>query len=124
MNLLGVDYGSKHVGLAISQDKGLALGFMTISESSAISEIKRLVKENAIEVVVVGFPENGQQSDAQLRTTKNFINKLAFEIPQVKISSFDEKMTTKMARRYSSKAKEHQEAARIILDDWMRRNLA
>ena len=124
MNILGVDYGTKHVGLAISQDEGMPLGFMTVSETDAIHEIRRVVAENKIDAVIVGLPENAVQSDLQMRTTDEFMKRLAKAIPGVRVDSFDETMTTKMARRYSSKVKEHQESARIILEDWMKKNLA
>ncbi|MEA3273378.1 MAG: RuvX/YqgF family protein [Patescibacteria group bacterium] len=122
-NFLGIDYGSKHCGLAISLDRNIPLGLDVFS--GKIEEVEKRIKifiqENAIEVVVVGVPESKVHGGRQTKEIMKFIDRLQKELPGVDIKTADEKMTTKLANRYAEKEKEHQEAARIILEDWMTR---
>jgi len=104
-NFLGIDWGSKHYGVADSD------GF--------IEKIAKLVEENSIETIVVGIPESKVFGEKQKDKIENFIREIKIRLPKVEIEKADEKMTTKLVNRYASKSKEHQEAARIILEDWL-----
>lgn len=60
MNLLGIDYGRKKVGLAISNGKlAEPLKVIRYKDASAISEqIKKIIEQEKIEKVIVGMSEN------------------------------------------------------------------
>ncbi|MDP3918230.1 MAG: Holliday junction resolvase RuvX, partial [Candidatus Woesebacteria bacterium] len=60
MNLLGIDYGRKKVGLAISSGKlAEPLKVIRYKDASAISEqIKKIIEQEKIEKVIVGMSEN------------------------------------------------------------------
>ncbi|MBU2025775.1 MAG: RuvX/YqgF family protein [Patescibacteria group bacterium] len=124
-NILGIDYGSKKTGLAISQDSSLPLGFKTISgnKQEIIKQIKQITAQHSIKLIVLGLPESEKfnQPESQKHKITQFKNQLAKAVPQIKIETADERMSSKLAGRYSDKEKEHQEAARIILEDWMRK---
>jgi putative Holliday junction resolvase len=145
MNLIAIDHGDKYLGLAVSFDKGMALGFKTIlndhAKGKALEEILKIVKDNEIDKIIIGYPKseifnNHNQKFHNLESKKNsltqtakvdrFIEKLKnyfqSKDQKIEIETFDEKMTSKLASRYSSKENEHQEAARIILDDWLKIN--
>ena len=58
MKYLGIDYGSKRIGLATS-DEGAAFAFpkQTIqSDANALEEIADLIEEAKIEAIVLGIP--------------------------------------------------------------------
>jgi len=59
MKYLGIDYGSKRVGLATSDEGGsFAFPRETIQfDPNALGEIKDLVQELRIEAIVIGIPE-------------------------------------------------------------------
>ena len=60
--LLGLDLGSKRIGIAICDDRqSIATPFRTINKQGAerfINELKLIIKENKIEGLIVGNPIN------------------------------------------------------------------
>lgn len=59
MRILGIDYGLKRIGLAMS-DSGLAEPLKVINwsdEATVIKEISRLCQKYAIQKIVIGLPE-------------------------------------------------------------------
>lgn len=120
-NFLGIDYGSSHCGLAISLNKSLPLSFATLvaDPDELIKKIKEIVTSNSIGVIVVGVPFSKVHGKGQEKEIIGFIDRLKKEIPGVLIEEADEAMTSKLAGRYVANDKEHQEAARIILEDWL-----
>ena len=86
---LGIDFGEKRVGLALSDRSNLiASPYKTlqyISENDLISEIKKIVIDKEIEVFVIGLPLNmkGEDSD-QTKKVRRFKNLLSIlELPIV-----------------------------------------
>ena len=56
---LGIDYGTKRIGLALADELGIALPLGTIPGvdfSGWIEEMKRVVNERKVEELVVGYP--------------------------------------------------------------------
>ena len=74
---LGIDFGEKRVGLALSdRSKLIASPYKTlqyISENDLISKIKKIVIDKEIEVFVIGLPLNmkGEDSD-QTKKVRRF----------------------------------------------------
>ncbi len=60
MRLLGIDYGTKRIGVAVSDEDGRVAFPLGVVEagSSALSEIAALAKENDVEGVVIGESRN------------------------------------------------------------------
>ncbi len=62
MRYLGLDYGTKTVGLAVSDRTGFLAsnyGVIRYSETSEIfKELERIVKDEEIEAFVLGYPKN------------------------------------------------------------------
>ena len=65
MRIMGLDYGSKTVGVAISDSVGItAQGIETIERKEenklrqTLARIEALVKEYEVEKIVFGFPKN------------------------------------------------------------------
>ena len=74
---LGIDFGSKRVGLALSDRLNLiASPYKTlnyISEKELIAQLKSIVYENNIEIVVLGLPINMKGEDTiQTKKVRNF----------------------------------------------------
>lgn len=62
MRLLGIDYGEKNIGLALSDDKGL-LAFplrVVLNDKKIIETILSLVRENGVAKVIVGDSKDFQ----------------------------------------------------------------
>lgn len=99
--IVGLDYGSKRIGVAISDELGiLATPRGVIVHTSLRGDLRAvasLVMENLAEKVVVGYPVGmSGASTHQTEQTKKFAAYLANEIG-VPVELWDERLTTSMA---------------------------
>lgn len=135
MRFLGIDYGTKRVGLAVGDnDTGFAFPLMTVNgdpESDAVDAIVTLVAEENIQHIVIGMPYRmSGESDVKgetLMRIEAFIVALG-ERMHIPISTEDERMTTayvERMRKDSGMKKEHFDkdsaAAAAILDTYLSR---
>lgn len=62
MRIMSIDYGDARTGVAVSDPTGLLAGYTTVIQShsaeTVASEIARVVREQGIEELVMGFPRN------------------------------------------------------------------
>ncbi|MBC7836413.1 Holliday junction resolvase RuvX [Acetobacteraceae bacterium] len=60
MKYLGIDYGTKRIGVAVSDDTGsLAFPLATVvSDRDALSRVCTLAKENRVEAIILGESKN------------------------------------------------------------------
>jgi putative Holliday junction resolvase len=99
--ILGIDYGSKRIGIAVSDPLNIiARGVTVIPNSPAkIGEIKRIAVEFGVEKIVVGVPINLKgRKDAMAEEVEEFIRLLASEL-NVEIVRQDERFTSRIARQ-------------------------
>ena len=131
MKLLAVDYGSKRIGLAISEGS-LALPLATLARTSdraAVAQIAALAREQAVTALVVGEPRrlDGTSGDAALHA-RAFAGRLtaATGLPCTMV---DEALTSRAAeerlraagvdpRRHPERV--DQVAAQILLEEALR----
>ena len=107
--LLGVDFGDKRTGLAISNDmRTLASGITQISVGGmqkTAAAVAQVAKDRAVVGVVVGLPVNmdgshgprAQHAEKFAGLLREALTTLSVEIPVV---MQDERMTTMAASRY------------------------
>ena len=91
MRLLGIDYGKRKIGLAISEGR-LAEPWKVIryKDTRILSEqLQRIIKENDVEKVVVGISEGRMAEES-----KKFAKRIGAE-------TFDETLSTHDAQRVS-----------------------
>jgi len=98
MKVLGVDYGEKRTGIAISDDLGLiANPIKTITETNKtclINEILQIIKENNIEKVIVGKPLNMNGTEGmRVQKTIEFADDLEKQA-KIHVELIDERLTT------------------------------
>ena len=104
--LLGLDLGSKRIGVSICDEKQLiATPFKTISRTTAkelIDEVKIIIKENNIKGIIIGNPLNMDgsfgSSAQSVKDTSNNIEK-SIDLP---ICLWDERLSTVGAFNLSS----------------------
>ena len=104
--LLGLDLGSKRIGVAISDDlQSIATPFKTIYKESTIQfidELKLIIKENNIEGVIVGNPINMDGSlNRRSQSTKDVCKNILKNI-NVPLCLWDERLSTVGAFNLSS----------------------
>ncbi len=100
MRALGVDYGEKRIGLAISDPLGIiAQGLKVVSakdffQKKSIEEFKGLIKEFKISKIVVGFPLNMDGSIGKKgNEVQSFVEQLKKHI-FLPFVMWDERLTT------------------------------
>lgn len=104
MRALGVDLGSKRIGLALSDFSGTIASPHSVllrSRSKKIDHeaIRRIVVEEEVEIVVVGLPLtlSGEQGLAA-RSVTDEVRQMA-SVLNVSVEVFDERLTTVAADR-------------------------
>jgi len=130
---LGIDPGSKRIGLAVSDRSGtIASPFMVLPRSRSHqhddAEIARIVREEEIEVVVVGLPLNMDGSQgASAKAAIADARRLA-TVVGVPIELHDERRTTVTAEQSMREAgldgverrqRVDKVAAAVMLQSWL-----
>ena len=101
--ILGLDHGTKRIGLAVSDALGLAAhGLPTLSRAGMevdLAAIAALVAEREIDEVVVGLPRNMDGSEGlQAKQARAFAARLR-EALGLPVSFEDERLTSERAQR-------------------------
>lgn len=135
MRYLGLDLGSRTLGVAKSDPLGMIASSYTVIRHNEeydrlLTEVKNLVEELKIEAIVLGFPKNMNNTIGQKgELSKEFKEKLE-RIVEVPIYLQDERLTTKSAtdmlingnvRRNDRKKVVDAVAATIILQSFLDR---
>jgi len=103
MRILGIDYGHRRLGIAVSDDeKILASPLPVYSRRNLdvdLAFLLDIVKENEVERAVVGLPRNMNGSIGKMaKEVLSFAGKLQRKI-NIPVSTFDERMTSVEAER-------------------------
>ena len=117
--LIGIDYGSSKVGLALGDSElKVATPFKVIKPSELALEIDRLIERQGLDLVVLGLPLNmaGEDSE-QTRIVKQFAEDLKKEI-SLNIVFEDERLSTVQAKK---DGKDDAVAAMYILQSYLER---
>ncbi len=104
--ILGLDVGSKTVGIAISDLMGwTAQGLDTLrineeQDDLGIDQLVKIIKDNQVGTVVIGLPKNmnnsiGFRGEASIK----YKEKLQESIPSIDIVMWDERLSTMAAER-------------------------
>jgi putative holliday junction resolvase len=132
---LGIDYGSRRVGVSISDPTRLiAQGAETLrNDGSLIERLCNIVTERGVSLVVVGMPYSPDGGKgAKAREVEEFISRLTEATP-VKIETWDESFSSVRAhevfleagmkrKRRREKARVDQMAARVLLQEYLDHN--
>ena len=131
---VGIDYGRKRVGVAVSDPLGIfASALETVHSAKIIEYLKNYAQNENVVSFVVGYPRNmnGQPSEAAA-DVDIFLKQLRKAFPDTPIELEDERFTSVLAHRAmidgGMKKKDRQDkmsvdkiSAAIILQSWMDR---
>lgn len=97
--IVAIDYGTKRVGLAATDDLQLiASGLTTVHSAEVISFLKDYLSKNKVDTFVIGEPKNLDNSPSEsAEAINNFVKHLSRTFPSIKIERVDERFTSKMA---------------------------
>ena len=106
MRIMGLDYGSKTIGVAVSDPLGLtAQGVEIIRREEenklrkSLRKVEELVKKYEVEKIVLGFPKNmnntiGERAEKSLQLKETLERRLGLPVVM-----WDERLTTVEANR-------------------------
>jgi len=100
--ILSIDYGSKRIGVAITDPlKIFAKPYTTIEnrgDSFTIDQIAKIVHSESIEKIILGLPISTQDNDTeQTLAVRSYYQKLSQHINGTEIVLWDERFTTSEA---------------------------
>ena len=120
MRYLGLDYGTKTVGLAVSDRTGFLAsnyGVIRYSDTSEIfKELERIIKDEKIEAFVLGYPKNmnntvGERAIACEEFAKNLERRTGLEVIM-----WDERLTTVSAEKALMESGVRRENRKAVID--------
>jgi putative Holliday junction resolvase len=130
--ILAIDYGSKRVGLAVTDtEQIIASGLTTVKTSGLMDYLKKYFLSNMVECVVVGHAKNLDNTLSESsKYIEPFVLRLKKAYPELRIERIDERFTSKMAfqtmidsginkKARSNKALVDQISATIILQSFL-----
>jgi putative holliday junction resolvase len=135
VNVLGIDYGEKRIGLSFGDSLGLAVPIAAAVEPTVekrFEHIGAVIQDRRIKKLVVGMPYNMNGSSGfKAKEVEEFIGQLEkqFSLPVV---SIDERLTShqveeelkKQGRKVDRRSGEiDSRAATLILQDYLDRDL-
>ena len=127
MKILAIDYGTKKIGLAVSDKKGIiAFPFGVVENNPGLIErLKKIIKKEKIKKIVVGAPRYNPKTNFYYQI-EIFLNNLKanFDLP---IETHDELLTSKAAQKIKSDStgkvkSDHDLAAMLILQAYLEIN--
>lgn len=121
MRALGIDFGLKRVGLAVSDPTGtLVSPYKTIERTTRdklFDELLEIIQKEAVEVIVVGLPLSLEDGEDTLTTrqARNFAESLGRRTDQP-IHLMDERLTSAQAEEELNAANVRGKKRKLALD--------
>ena len=104
--LIGLDLGSKRIGVSICDEKQLiATPYKTIHKSKnneLIEELKNIIQENDIKAIIIGYPLNMDGSAGSSAQSVNDVSKNIDKEIDIDVCLWDERLSTVGAFNLSS----------------------
>lgn len=125
MKYLGIDFGTKRVGVAVSDEAGeFAFPKKIIAVDVAEKEILKLCKEEEVGAIVIGQSLATNEGENELQTkVNNFVNRLS-EKTGLNVFFEKEGFSSFEAHRYQTTAGDRDDsAAAVILQRFLDKNL-
>jgi len=133
--IVGIDYGRKRVGVAVSDPLGIFASPMdTVPAAKIIDYLKKYAETESVTRFVVGYPVNMDNTPSEAAADVDiFLKNMAKAFPSVPVTLEDERFTSVLAHRAmidgGMKAKDRRDkssvdkiSAAIILQSYLDRN--
>lgn len=124
MRILGIDYGEKRIGLAVSDEsETLARELKIVSPNDFWNQIHSLIADQEIRLIVIGWPLNmsGKETN-KTREVESFKVKVESETG-MPVEVIDERLTSVMAGHLPGGNKNIDSlAAQILLQNYLDKN--
>jgi putative Holliday junction resolvase len=99
--IIGIDYGRKRVGVAVSDPLRIfASALDTVPSAKIIDYLKKYAEEQPVERFVVGYPMNLDNTPSEAAADVDaFLNLLRKRFPDIPVTLEDERFTSVLAHR-------------------------
>ncbi|PKP41170.1 MAG: Holliday junction resolvase RuvX [Bacteroidetes bacterium HGW-Bacteroidetes-10] len=99
--IVGIDYGRKRVGVAVSDPLGIfASALETVPAGNLLAFLKNYTQKEKVLRFVVGYPVNlNNQPSEAAKDVDQFLNMLRKQFPDIPVTLEDERFTSQMAMR-------------------------
>lgn len=120
MRILGLDIGSKRIGLALSDELGIiAQGLSTLTRISPEADIQQLLEittQHKVEKIVVGFPKNMDGTIGKAaHDVLEFIQNMK-KLTSIPIEVWDERLSTIAVNRTLIEANTSRRRRKKVVD--------
>ena len=120
MKILGIDYGEKRIGLALSDPSNLVARTLKVLKRNSgrgwLEEIKSVIHKDRIEKIVVGLPKNMNGSLGEKGKEVLAFVKVLEKVVSVPVVTWDERLTTVIAEKVLRQAELSRKKRKEILD--------
>ena len=103
MRILGIDMGSKRIGVAVSDELGITAHAVTTIERKSIKEdlsaVCALIKEYGVQEVVIGYPKHLDGRPSEEASSYVAFGERLHEMTGIPVTYWDERLTTIVAER-------------------------
>ena len=123
MRIIGLDYGTKTVGVAISDALGItAQGLETITRKEAnklrktLARIEAIIEEYEVEQIVLGFPKNMDNSVGERAQDFHNFEEMLERRTGLPVVLWDERLTTVSADKVLMESSVRRENRKAVID--------
>ena len=99
--ILAIDYGQKRCGVAVTDILKIAAnGLPTVATKDILKFIKDYCAKEDVEEIVIGQPKTLRNEPSEsMKYINPFLGQLRKELPDMKVTMFDERFTSSIAHR-------------------------
>ena len=120
MRVMGLDIGTKRIGVAVSDETGtIATGREVVQRKStefAVGRIREIVEEYNVQKIVVGLPVNMDGTEGERADdSRRFAGRLEEET-DLAVELWDERLSTKEAEDIMRKADTSRAKRKMVID--------
>lgn len=124
MRILGLDFGDKTIGVAMSDPMGwTAQGLEVIRRDNpteykkSMARLAEIVSEYEVDTIILGYPKNLDNSEGErCEKTKAFAERMERRFTKVEVKLWDERFSTIAAERFLREADLSAQKRKSVID--------
>lgn len=124
MRILGIDYGDRYVGLALSDPtESIATPLMTLYREeeenlkATVRQIRSIVEEQEVSQIILGLPKNMNNTvGPRAEKSEAFKRRLERDLYKVEVLLWDERLTTREAEIPLLESRMNREQRKKVID--------